>query len=166
MSELKNFITTTVDFPSKGIHFKDFFPLLRDHLTQTTDELASLTSWDDIDYIAGVESRGFILATALAAKLNKGFIPVRKKGKLPPPVISQSYSLEYGSDTLEMQPAAAKNKKIIIVDDVLATGGTLKSSIELCQKAGYEVIDSIVLIDLETINDMRNTHNVKSLIQY
>lgn len=166
MSELKKYITTTLDFPSEGIHFKDFFPLLRDHLSQTTDEMLTLTNWDDVDYIAGVESRGFILATALAAKLGKGFIPIRKKGKLPPPIISQSYSLEYGNDIIEMQPAQSENKTIVIVDDVIATGGTLKASIELCQKAGYKVKDTIALIDLEEINDLRNSHHVKSLIQY
>lgn len=165
MSELKQFITTTPDFPKAGIQFKDFFPLLRDHLEQTTNELISLTDFSGVDYIVGIESRGFILATAIAAKLGIGFVPVRKKGKLPPPIISKSYSLEYGEDTLEMQSAPA-NKKIIIIDDVLATGGTLKTSMELCEKAGYEVKDSIVLIDLTAINDMRNTHGVKSLIQY
>lgn len=165
MSNLKQYITTTADFPKPGIQFKDFFPLLRDHLEQTTNELIALTDFSDIDYVVGIESRGFILATAIAAKLGIGFVPVRKKGKLPPPVISQSYSLEYGEDTLEMQSAPSK-KRVIIVDDVLATGGTLKTSMELCEKAGYEVSSSIVLIDLTEINDMRNSHGVKSLIQY
>lgn len=165
MSYLKQYIIDTPDFPSKGIVFKDFFPLLRDHLDETIDELIKLTSWDGIDYIAGIESRGFILASAIASKLGIGFVPVRKKGKLPPPFISESYSLEYGSDTLEIHPAPSA-KKIIIIDDVLATGGTLKASIKLCEKAGYTVVNSIVLIDITAINDMRNSHGVRSVIQY
>lgn len=165
MSALKKFIITTPDFPKKGVEFKDFFPLLKDHLPQTLQELSKLTSWENIDYIAGIESRGFILAAALATKLEKGFLPIRKKGKLPPPLVSESYSLEYGQDTLEMQISEEK-KNIVIVDDVLATGGTFKASLNLSEKAGYKVRDKIALIDLTFLNNLRNTHEVKSLIQY
>ena len=116
--------------------------------------------------IHSFESRGFIFAAQLAAKFNKGFVPLRKAGKLPPPVHQKSYKLEYGEATLEMAPAAAP-ARVVICDDVLATGGTLKASAELCEKAGYKIEDILVLINLTFLNDMKfKNEPIKSLIQY
>jgi adenine phosphoribosyltransferase len=123
-----------------------------------------LFSLQNVDVIAGIESRGFILAAALAKHSGKGFIPLRKAGKLPPPTVSESYALEYGSATLELAPGQGR---VIILDDVLATGGTLQAGIKLCERAGYEVCDVGVLINLAFLNTMQfNKLPVKSLIIY
>ena len=105
-------------------------------------------------------------AAQMASQFNKGFVPLRKAGKLPPPVIQKSYKLEYGEATLEMAPTA-KPSKVVICDDVLATGGTLKASLELCHNAGYVVEDILVLINLTFLNEMKfKDQTIKSLIQY
>jgi adenine phosphoribosyltransferase len=151
MSELKRAIRAVQDFPSPGILFRDIAPLLREHFAATVsvlDELLSADEWAGIDAVAGVESRGFILGAALAAKRGKGFVLVRKKGKLPPPVVDISYALEYGSGVLEMQSG---NGRILLVDDVLATGGTLSASADLCERAGYEVAALMVLVNLNIV---------------
>jgi adenine phosphoribosyltransferase len=145
---LKSFIVEVPDFPAPGILFRDIMPLVRDHFASTLAALDALVPgslWASIDYVAGIESRGFILASALATKRGKGFVPVRKQGKLPPPVVDHSYALEYGSGTLEMQLGQGS---ILLVDDVLATGGTLTGAAELCTRAGYEVKDLLVLLDI------------------
>ena len=110
-------------------------------------------------YIVGCEARGFIFGSYLAKRMGLGFIPVRKKGKLPPPVISREYELEYGTDTLEIKPGVGK---VIIVDDVYATGGTSSATRELCEEAGYDVIDEVYLINLSFLNKDK----VKSVITY
>lgn len=118
----------------------------------------------EIDAFAGVESRGFIWAAAMAAQTQKGFVAVRKAGKLPPPTFRESYKLEYGEATLELPPGT---QRVVLVDDVLATGGTLQASLNLCAKAGYTVKDILVLIDLSSLNQFRfQGEKVKSLIQY
>ena len=156
------------DFPIKGVLFRDVSPLLQDAnaFASVANDFAKLINLNDVDLFVGIESRGFIFAAQLAAKFNKGFLPLRKAGKLPPPVIQKSYKLEYGEATLELAPAASP-KKVVICDDVLATGGTLKASIELCEKAGYQVQDILVLINLTFLNEMKfNNEPVKSLIKY
>lgn len=164
--ELEQFIINTPDFPKAGVVFKDIFPLLKHKLPELMDAFANMTDWTGVDYIVGIESRGFILGSALAAKLNKGFIPIRKKGKLPPPVIDESYALEYGTDILEIQDNKDK-KNIVIVDDVLATGGTLRAAKNLCEKANYNVKDSLVLINLAFLNEFKEEgFPVKSLLEY
>jgi adenine phosphoribosyltransferase len=112
------------------------------------DQLLSDAEWHEADAVAGIESRGFILGAALAARRAKGFVLVRKKGKLPPPVVDVSYDLEYGSGVLEMQPGRGK---LVLVDDVLATGGTLSAAASLCERAGYQVKALAVLIDLHLL---------------
>jgi len=145
-------IRNVPDFPKKGILFRDISPLLREHFTETLNRMAKLFStseWQRIDLIGGIESRGFILAAGLAAMKNKGFVKIRKKGKLPGPVVSRSYGLEYGEDALEMQYGKGG---MLIVDDVLATGGTLTAAAELAQESGYLIQGFACLIDLTYLN--------------
>ena len=152
MSELKSAIREVPDFPSPGILFRDISPLLREHFAATVealDRLLSDTEWQHIDAVAGIESRGFILGAALAVKRGKGFVLVRKKGKLPPPVVDITYSLEYGSGVLEMQSGSGR---LLLVDDVLATGGTLSASADLCERAGYRLSAMMVLVNLNIVS--------------
>jgi adenine phosphoribosyltransferase len=153
MSELKRFVVDVPDFPKPGVLFRDISRLLRERFAQTIKAMEALFTpeqWAGAAAVAGIESRGFILASALAARRGKGFVPVRKKGKLPPPVVDIHYDLEYGSGVLEMQRGEGR---LLLVDDVLATGGTLRASAELCRRAGYEVGGIGVLIDLRFLND-------------
>ena len=138
------------DFPKAGIDFYDITPLLRDHVPAVIEALlAALPEGllDTIDSFAAIEARGFIFASLLAGHTGKGIVLVRKEGKLPPPVANKSYALEYGKDTLEMQ-ANQRPDKVLLVDDILATGGTIRAAIELCQLAGHDVAAALVLLDL------------------
>lgn len=155
MVELKRLINDVADFPKPGILFRDISPLLRDHFDATIGALESLLTeaeWNGIDALAGIESRGFILGAALALRRGKGFVLVRKKGKLPPPVVDVAYDLEYGSGVLEMQRG---HGRVLLVDDVLASGGTMSASADLCDRAGYEVIALAALIDLNIVAQYR-----------
>ncbi len=166
MSDLETFIRDVPDFPKKGIIFKDISPLLEQKFSETIDAIIKLIDWSEVDSIAGVESRGFIFGAAMAKALGKGFIPIRKKGKLPPPVISESYTLEYGEDSLEISTLYNK-QKVVIVDDVIATGGTLKASIKLCKNANLEVISCLSLINLSFLNELDNTQiPIHSVFEY
>ncbi|MES3036563.1 MAG: adenine phosphoribosyltransferase [Bdellovibrionota bacterium] len=163
---LKNLITDIPDFPKPGIIFKDISPLLKssEALEFISQNLFPKDIISGIDYFAGVESRGFILAAHLAGAHNKGFIPVRKAGKLPPPVFAEAYALEYGNAVVEVNPGKGK---VLVVDDVLATGGTLAAALNVCTKAGYDVVDAGVLIDLKFLNKFRFKGNlIHSLVQY
>jgi adenine phosphoribosyltransferase len=165
--DLKTHIAAVPDFPKPGILFRDIMPLLRSHFGATIDALGTQLSsdeWAGIDAVIGIESRGFILAAALATKFGKGFVPVRKAGKLPPPVVDRSYKLEYGEDRLEMQKGTGR---ALLVDDVLATGGTLATAGDLCQQAGYDVTHLLVLIDLRLVPDFHWTNlTPRSVVQY
>jgi adenine phosphoribosyltransferase len=153
MFELRQAIADVADFPRPGILFRDISPLLRDHFgatLQALDALLTEAEWSEIDALAGIESRGFILGAALAVHRGKGFVLVRKQGKLPPPVVDVAYDLEYGSGVLEMQRGAGR---LILIDDVLATGGTMTASADLCQRAGYQLRALVALIDLNMVKD-------------
>jgi adenine phosphoribosyltransferase len=153
MFELRQAIADVADFPRPGILFRDISPLLRDHFgatVQALDGLLTEAEWSEIDALAGIESRGFILGAALAMHRGKGFVLVRKQGKLPPPVVDVAYDLEYGSGVLEMQRGAGR---LILIDDVLATGGTMSASADLCQRAGYQLRALVALIDLNMVKD-------------
>jgi len=167
MHPLSRHVTDVPDFPKPGILFRDITPLLRLHFAATVDALDALFSaadWDGADVVGGIESRGFILAGALAERRRKGFVPIRKKGKLPPPVVDRSYELEYGSGVLEMQRGSGR---MILIDDVLATGGTLSASAMLAVEAGFRVDLVGVLIDLGIASGFRwQGQPVRSVIQY
>ena len=145
-------IRVITDFPKPGIVFKDITPLLADAkaLNDCCEKIASYAK--DADYIAGIEARGFILASAVAVLSGKGFIPIRKSGKLPGQVISQSYELEYGQATLEIHSnLVPAGKKVLIVDDVLATGGTALASIELIEKASLIPTCLVFLLEISQL---------------
>jgi adenine phosphoribosyltransferase len=151
MFDLKQAIADVPDFPRPGILFRDISPLLRDHFgatVQALDGLLTEVEWSGIDALAGIESRGFILGAALAIRRGKGFVLVRKQGKLPPPVVDVSYDLEYGSGVLEMQSGRGR---LLLIDDVLATGGTMTAAADLCHRAGYQLQALLALIDLNLV---------------
>jgi adenine phosphoribosyltransferase len=163
---LKAYVRDIPDFPIKGVLFRDISPLLADPVAfdSALEQLVKPFDLRGVSAFVGIESRGFILAAALAAKFHKGFVPLRKAGKLPPPFISSSYKLEYGEATLEMR---AGSGKVILVDDVLATGGTLEASIGLCEKSGYEISGVAVLINLKGLNNLKyKGEPVHSVLEY
>jgi len=165
---LAQFLDTVPDFPKPGIMFSDISPLLKTHFKETIEAISDLFTeeeWADVDYLAGIESRGFIFASALAYKHNKGFIKVRKPGKLPNVCASVEYGLEYGSDKLEMQKG--DGKKVILLDDLIATGGSMGAAAQLCEEVGYEVMAMACLIDLESLNSFEyKGKQVRSVIQF
>lgn len=166
MHSFETHIRNVPDFPKAGILFKDITPLLQERFHEVIESMAKTINWNDIDYVVGIESRGFILGAAMATLKGKGFIPVRKKGKLPPPVIAESYALEYGTDTLEMI-INEKPGRVVLVDDVLATGGTLKAVMNLCQKNQFEVKALSLLINLTFLNKFTEEgYPVHSVINY
>jgi adenine phosphoribosyltransferase len=138
------------DFPQPGIVFKDIAPLLADGplFQASIDALAAFARPAGVDLVAGVEARGFVLAGALACALNCGLVPVRKAGKLPPPTIQREYALEYGTATIEVPTNVLDGRRVFLVDDVLATGGTLRAAAELLTQAGAIVTGLGVLLEL------------------
>jgi adenine phosphoribosyltransferase len=157
------------DFPKPGILFKDITPVLKNHalLTETIDLLASRWIKNPPDYVAGIESRGFIFGSALALKLGCGFIPVRKKGKLPFKTIEASYKLEYGEATIEVHSDAVnKGDRVLIIDDLLATGGTVLATASLFEQLKADVVGMEFVIELAFLNarNILSKYNVNSII--
>lgn len=167
---LKDKIRSIIDYPKEGIDFKDITPVLsdKDAFKQCIDEMTALVD-TEVDFVLGTEARGFILGAPLAIKLDAGFVPVRKPGKLPSETISCEYVLEYGTDSLEIHSDAFKEgDKVIIVDDLLATGGTALASAKLVEDLGAEVVGMVFFIELEFLeaSKLLDRYNVKSLIKF
>jgi len=168
---LREKIAEYPNFPKKGILFRDFSPILKDSaaLSLIADEFSKHFHPKDIDLFAGIESRGFILASILASRYNKGMIMIRKAGKLPGKTVKLSYTIEYGKDTIEIQKDIIKEgQRILICDDLLATGGTAKASAKLIEKVGGKIVGFAFLIELTDLNGMKgiNKYDCKSLVRY
>lgn len=169
--ELKDYIRSIQDYPKEGILFRDITTLLKDKdaFKLAIDKMAEQVKDKKIDLIVGAESRGFLIGSALAYKMNCGFIPVRKKGKLPYKTISEEYALEYGTDTLYMHgDAIKKGDNVLVVDDLIATGGTALAMIKMVEKLGGNVIGSSFLIELEELNGRKEIEKypINILIKY
>jgi adenine phosphoribosyltransferase len=169
--DLKSYIRDVPDFPKPGIVFKDITPLLGNAkaLEAAVDKIADHYKDRGIQLVAGVESRGFLFAAAVALKLGAGVIPVRKKGKLPYKTIALSYELEYGTDTVEVHEDAAPNgEKVLLIDDLIATGGTAAASAQLLEKAGGKVESVCFLVELAFLNgrEKLNGYDVHTLLTY
>lgn len=169
--DLKNYIAAIKDFPKEGIIFRDMTPLLQDKdaLKFALDQLSAFAKEVNADIIAGPEARGFIFGTPVAYALNIGFVPVRKPGKLPRKTIEYKYDLEYGSNTLCMhEDAIKKGQKVVIIDDLLATGGTVEAAIQLIEKLGGEVVGCAFLIELDDLKGREKLKDFKvlSLLHY
>jgi len=156
-------IRNVPDFPRPGILFKDITPLLRDPrgLSDVLDALAAHHERDRIDAVAAVESRGFIFGCALAVKLGAGFVPIRKPGKLPHETVSESYALEYGSDTIEIhRDAVNPGDRVLLVDDLLATGGTAQAAARLVRRLGGVVTGATFLIELDFLKGRQRLEGI------
>jgi len=172
MIDLKEKLRHVPDFPKKGIDFIDITTVLQDReaLKQSVEEMKKLAlELGDFDLVTGPESRGFIFGVPLAYALNKGFVPIRKKGKLPYKTVSIEYNLEYGTDVLEIHEDAIKpGQKVIIVDDLLATGGTIESNIKLVEKLGGVVSGLVFFIELSYLNgrERLKDYKVRSVVEF
>ena len=171
MKDLKDYVKSIPDFPEKGIIFRDITTVLQDadgfHLA--IDELKKLLNGVEFDAVVGAESRGFIFGAPLAYDLHKPFVLIRKKGKLPRETISQEYELEYGSAVIEMhKDALSRGQKVILVDDLIATGGTLAASVKLIEQLGGEVVKIICLMELAGLNgrEALKGYDVEAVITY
>lgn len=171
MNDLKRLIRDVPDFPKPGIMFRDISPLLADPagLALSIELLANPYRGKYIDLVVGAESRGFIFGTAVASHLSAGFALVRKPGKLPSKRIAVTYDLEYGTDTLEMHAdAVIEGQRVLVIDDLLATGGTMKACIDLVEQLGGTVVGAAVLIELEGLGgrDKVGDIDVHSVVKY
>ena len=168
---LKDKISEYPNFPKKGILFRDFSPILKDPsaLSYIADEFTKNFHPKDFDLFAGIESRGFLLASILAVRYNKGMIMIRKAGKLPGKTSKLSYKIEYGKDTIEIQKDVIKEgQRIVICDDLLATGGTAMASAKLIEKVGGKITGFAFIIELTELDGMKgiSKYKCKSLVKY
>lgn len=168
---LKEYIRVVENFPSPGISFKDITTLLKDGNAYRTaiEELRKMVEHLEIDVIAGPEARGFVIGAPLALALGVGFVPIRKSGKLPSETISANYSLEYGTDQLAMhKDAIAPGQRVLIADDLLATGGTISTAVDLVKQLDGEVVGAAFLIELLSLNGREKFEgiNIFSLLSY
>ncbi|NPA11644.1 MAG: adenine phosphoribosyltransferase [Epsilonproteobacteria bacterium] len=170
--DIKQYIREIPDFPKKGINFKDITTLLNN--AEAFNEVIEYFAdkYKDVDFICGIESRGFIFGAAVAAKLKKGFVPIRKKGKLPYTTVSEKYALEYGFDEIEIHIDAfrdVKNPKVLLIDDLIATGGTAKAAVNLLKKLGADIKAAAFVIELSFLNGAKELQKevpVDSLVKY
>lgn len=168
---LKDYIAKVNDYPEKGIVFRDITPLMANGkaFNEATQLIVDYARNLEVDVVVGPEARGFIVGCPVAYALEIGFVPVRKKGKLPRPTIEVDYSLEYGSNTLTMhEDALQPGQRVLIVDDLLATGGTIQATIDLVEKLGGVVAGCAFLIELEVLNgrDLISQYDIKTLMTY
>ena len=171
MKDLKDYIRTIPDYPKKGIIFRDVTTVLSDAdgLKLAIDEMMKLLEGVDFDVIAGCEARGFICGAPLAYNLHKPFVPIRKKGKLPAATVSQAYDLEYGTAEVEIHVDAIKpGQKVVIVDDLIATGGTVEAGAKLVEKLGGKVVKAIFLMELSDLQgrEKLKDYDVASVVQF
>ena len=171
MKKLKEYIRSIPDFPEKGIIFRDVTSILMDAdgLKLAIDELAKCLEGMDFDVIAGAESRGFLFGMPLAYLLHKPFVPIRKKGKLPCETVEKTYDLEYGTATIEIHKDAIKpGDKVVLLDDLIATGGTMKAAAELVEERGGEVVEMLFLIELVDLKgrEVLSKYKVDSVVQF
>ena len=171
MKKVEDYVRTIPDFPEEGIMFRDITTVLQDAdgFQLAIDEMQKFLEGVDFDVIAGTESRGFIFGTPLAYNLHKPFVLVRKKGKLPAETVEETYDLEYGSATIEMHKDAIKpGQKVVLVDDLIATGGTIEAAAHLVEKLGGEVVKMLFLMELEGLNgrERLGKYDVDTVISY
>lgn len=171
MKTINDYITSIPDFPVEGIIFRDVTTVISDPdgLKLAIEEMQALLDGIEYDALAGIESRGFIFGTPIAYNSGKKFVPIRKKGKLPRETISESYELEYGSAEIEVHvDAIKKGDKVVIVDDLIATGGTVEATIKMVERLGGEVVACIFLIELKGLNGREKLkgYRVESVISY
>ena len=171
MKKIEEYVRTIPDFPEPGIMFRDVTSVLQDPdgLKLAIDSMIKLLDGVDYDVVAGTESRGFIFGVPIAYEMHKPFVPVRKKGKLPCETISQSYDLEYGQATIEMHKDSIKpGQKVVLVDDLIATGGTIEAAIKLVEQLGGEVVKVIFLMELAGLKGRERLkgYDVASVITY
>lgn len=171
MDDFKSLIRHVPDFPKKGILFYDITTLLKEKgvFKEVTERLVDLYRGQAIDLVVGIESRGFIFAPTVAGELGAGFVPVRKPGKLPAEAIAETYDLEYGQDSLEVhQDAIRDGQRVLLVDDLLATGGTAAATVRLVRRLGGQLVGAAFLVELEFLNGRARLPDVevRSLLQY
>ncbi|MBB6680777.1 adenine phosphoribosyltransferase [Aequorivita sp. 609] len=168
---LTEYIRNIEDFPKAGVRFKDITPLLAnpDATVYCLQQLVALLGGEKIDKVVGIESRGFFFATLLAKELKAGFVPIRKPGKLPFNTLKEPYELEYGMDALEIhEDAIKKGDRVLLHDDVLATGGTARAACKLIENLGGEIVQCNFLLEIEFLKGVQKlkNQNVKSLLKY
>lgn len=171
MKNIREKIRTIIDFPKKGIMFRDITTLLKDAggLKETIDFFLKRYKDMPIDLVAGIESRGFIIAGAIAYSMGKGFVPIRKPGKLPAETYRVEYELEYGKDAIEMhKDAIEKGAHVLMVDDLLATGGTMRAACEMIEKAGGKVVECAFIVELPDLKgkEKLKNYNIFTLVEF
>lgn len=171
MKKVEDYVRSIPDFPEPGIIFRDITTVLQDPdgLKLAIDGLKERLDGVDFDVVVGAESRGFIFGAPLAYEFGKGFVPVRKKGKLPCETVEKTYDLEYGTATIEMhKDAVKKGEKVVLLDDLIATGGTMKAAAELVEELGGEVVKMLFLIELSDLNgrEVLKDYDVDSVVQF
>lgn len=169
--DLYKYVASILDYPEKGIIFRDILPLMADGeaFKQATDEITAFARERQVDMVVGPEARGFIVGCPVAYKLGVGFAPARKKGKLPRATVSASYQLEYGEATLQMENDSVKpGQRVLVVDDLLATGGTIGATVDMVEQMGGKVVGAAFLIELKELEGRKHLRGIdtKTLMEF